>query len=74
MAQRLPFAFSLCLFIKIFCPRKQNPAGSIGRKMPKTVVLLRRILTVFIPFIYIIFVTGTVILFWYNVTGGLPGV
>jgi hypothetical protein len=45
--------------------RKQKPAGSIGGKMPKTVVMLRRILTVIIPFIYIFFVTGTFILFWY---------
>ena len=33
--------------------------------MPKTVVMLRRILTVIIPFIYIFFVTGTFILLWY---------
>jgi hypothetical protein len=45
--------------------RKQKSAGSVGDKMPKTVVTLRRILTVIIPFIYIFFVTGKFNLFWY---------
>ncbi len=58
----LSFFFFTSGFI---CPRKTKPAESICIIMPKTVVMLRRILTVIIPFIYIFFVTGTVILFWY---------
>jgi hypothetical protein len=58
-------SLALSLLSGFICPRKQKPAGSIGGKMPKTVVTLRRILTVIIPFIYIFFVTGTFILLWY---------
>jgi hypothetical protein len=58
-------SLALSLLSGFICSRKQKPAGSIGGKMPKTVVTLRRILTVIIPFIYIFFVTGTFILLWY---------
>ena len=49
-------SLALSLLSGFICSRKQKPAGSIGGKMPKTVVTLRRILTVIIPFIYIFFV------------------
>jgi hypothetical protein len=58
-------SFPLPFLSGFICHRKQKAAGSIGDKMPKTVVMLRRILTVIIPFIYIFFVTGTFNPFWY---------
>jgi hypothetical protein len=62
---RKTLSLALSLLSGLIHSRKKKPAGSIGGKMPKTVVMLRRILTVIIPFIYIFFVTGTFILLWY---------
>jgi hypothetical protein len=63
-----PLSLTFCILFH----REKRQEGSGDCKMPKTVVLLRRILTLVIPVLYILFVTGLCLSMLYSYNLYLP--